>query len=67
VIDQVAATIGSLTSELTSIEAKADAAFYHILTADQQTKLNDSRGGFGAGPLGFGADGLRRGPPPAGR
>src|SRR5215471_3810033 len=31
-IDQVATTIGSLTSQQTSIEAKADAAFYLILT-----------------------------------
>jgi len=66
VIDQVAATIGSLTSQQTSIEAKADAAFYLILTADQQTKLNESRGR-GPGPGGFGFDGLGRGPRPAAR
>ena len=64
-IDQVATTIGSLTSQQTSIEAKADAAFYLILTPDQQTKLNSSRGGFGVGPGGFGPDGFGRGPRPA--
>lgn len=56
-IDAAAATIGTLTGQLVSIESKADAAFYAILTPDQQTKY-DSRphGGFGGGmgPRGFG-------------
>jgi Spy/CpxP family protein refolding chaperone len=55
-IDQTAATIGSLTSQLTSIEAKSEAAFYQILTPDQQTKFtqfeSQSHGGFGGGPMG---------------
>ena len=39
-IDQVAATIGTLEGQLTAINAKADAAFYAVLTADQQTKYD---------------------------
>ncbi len=38
-IDQAAAKIGDLTAQLTSLHAKAEAAFYQILTSDQQTKL----------------------------
>lgn len=56
-IDQAAATIGTLTAQLTASDAKADAAFYQILTPDQQTKFNQSPGpGFGGrgGPGGFG-------------
>jgi Spy/CpxP family protein refolding chaperone len=58
-IDTTANTIGTLTAQLTSIEAKADAAFYQILTPDQQTKLSQfesqGHGGFGGsmGPAGF--------------
>lgn len=53
-----ATQIGTLTTQLTEAQAKADAAFYLILTADQQTKftqlhLNGGGGGFG-GPRGFG-------------
>ena len=58
-IDQIALTIGNLTAQSTSIDAKANAAFYQILTPDQQTKFNQSHGGFGPGPGGFG--GRRRG------
>jgi Spy/CpxP family protein refolding chaperone len=47
-IDQLSATAGSLTGQITAIQSKADAAFYAILTADQRTKLNDlDAGGFG--------------------
>jgi Spy/CpxP family protein refolding chaperone len=55
-IDQASATIGNLTAQLTSIEAKADAAFYQILTPDQQTKLSLLKGRalFGGGPGGPG-------------
>jgi len=60
-IDQLATTIGSLEGQILSIQNKADAAFYGILTADQQSKLSQTSfpGGpeFGPGP-GFG------GPPP---
>ena len=50
-IDQIATTIGGLDAQQTSIEAKADAAFYQILTADQKTKFDS---GVGRGPGGFG-------------
>jgi Spy/CpxP family protein refolding chaperone len=58
-IDQTATTIGTLTAQMTSIEAKAQAAFYLILTPEQQTKLTqfESQGGHGfggaMGPAGF--------------
>lgn len=53
-IDAVANTIGTLTAQLTSIEAKAQAAFFQILTTDQQAKLAQMRPrgmhrGFGPG------------------
>ena len=38
-IDQASNTIGGLTAQLVSIQAKANAAFYQILTAEQQSKL----------------------------
>jgi Spy/CpxP family protein refolding chaperone len=40
-IDQVASVIAQNTAQVTSIKAKADAAFYQILTSDQQAKLSD--------------------------
>ena len=61
-IDQVASTMGQNAAQLTSIKAKADAAFYQILTSDQQTKLSDLESehlGLLDGPGGPG------GPPPA--
>ena len=65
-IDQLSTTIGNLTGQLTSGDAKANAAFYQMLTPDQQTKLNQLKsqrpgmfGGTGPGP---GAAGRR--PPP---
>ena len=60
-IDQVSITIGNLTAQSTSIDAKANAAFYQILTPDQQAKFNQSRGGFGPGPGPGGFGGRRRG------
>jgi len=60
-IDQAAAAIGTLTAQLSSSDAKADAAFYQILTADQQTKFAQTRsqgpGRFGPGGFGRGAGG----------
>jgi Spy/CpxP family protein refolding chaperone len=48
--------IGTLTGQMTANTAKGDAAFYGILTPDQQAKYNPT-GGFGgrafAGPGGF--------------
>jgi Spy/CpxP family protein refolding chaperone len=60
-IDQVSNSIAQSTAQLTSIRAKADAAFYQILTADQQAKLSELESermdGFrehgGPGPLGL--------------
>lgn len=64
-IDQLSRDIGAATTELTSIESKAQAAFYAILTADQQAKFDSMPGrgmgmggpmggpGMGAGPAGM--------------
>ncbi len=53
-IDSLSSQIGSLTGQITAIQSKADAAFYAILTAAQQTILNASGGfdghGGGGGP-----------------
>ena len=55
-IDQLASVIGTLTGQIIAIQNKADAAFYAILTADQQAKLNQTHfpggPGFGPGPGG---------------
>jgi len=62
-IDQLATTIGSLQAQIISIQNKADAAFYAILTSTQQTTLGQSTflngpGGRGPGPgPGFGPGG----------
>jgi Spy/CpxP family protein refolding chaperone len=40
-IDQVSAALGQSMAESTSIRAKADAAFFQILTSEQQSKLSD--------------------------
>jgi Spy/CpxP family protein refolding chaperone len=49
-IDTVAANIGLLTGQIQAIQGKANAAFYAILTADQQAKLDQiGFGGFGPG------------------
>jgi len=58
-IDQLSTAIGAVEGQILSIHSKADAAFYAILTSDQQTKL-DSLGGFGRGGFGPGPGG----PPP---
>ena len=52
-IDQLAAAMGTLSGQIIAIQNKADAAFYAILTPDQQTKLNTTGGmGGGMGPGG---------------
>lgn len=62
-IDQAAATIGNLTAQLTSAQAKAKMAFNQLLTPEQQNKLGQMEsqrphhrgpGGPGAGPGRFG-------------
>jgi Spy/CpxP family protein refolding chaperone len=40
-IDQVSSTMGQSAAQLTSIKAKADAAFYQILTPEQQGKVSE--------------------------
>lgn len=57
-IDQLSATIGGLMGQVTAIQSKAQAAFYAILTADQQAKLNQ------IGPMGMGPMMGPVGPPP---
>jgi Spy/CpxP family protein refolding chaperone len=49
-IDQLAATVGALTGQIAAIRAKADAAFYQILTADQQSKLTQFEADGPGGP-----------------
>ncbi|MFN7998919.1 MAG: Spy/CpxP family protein refolding chaperone [Bryobacteraceae bacterium] len=38
-IEQLSSTIGNLMGQMTAAEAKARAAFYQVLTPDQQSKL----------------------------
>lgn len=48
-IDSLAAQIGTIQGQLTAIDAKADAAFYALLTADQKTKYDTLNQGHGGG------------------
>jgi Spy/CpxP family protein refolding chaperone len=59
-IDRVSAALGQSTARSTSIRAKADAAFYQILTSEQQSKLSELEGEH-LGP--FGMPGGPPGPP----
>ncbi len=43
-IDQASTTIGGLTGQMISAHAKAQAAFYQILTPDQQSKVKQMDG-----------------------
>ncbi len=56
-----ATQIGTLTTQEVQAHATAQAAFYAILTADQQTKykqlMSAGPGGLGGGPRGFGGPG----------
>ncbi len=60
-IDQLSRDIGGATTDLTSVESKAQAAFYAILTPDQQAKYDSFAH---RGPGGPGGPGM--GPGPAG-
>jgi len=54
-IDQLAVSMGTLQGQLTSINAKAEAAFRALLTSDQQTSYDSmphGPGGPGPGPGG---------------
>lgn len=65
-IDRAAVTSGALQGQMMAIEAKAEASFYALLTAQQKTQY-DARpeggrgpgGGFGPGPAGMGRHGGR--------
>jgi Spy/CpxP family protein refolding chaperone len=61
-IDQLSNALGITSGQLMAIDAKAEAALYNILTADQKAKY-DQRGGFGfgggGGPMGPGGMGGR--------
>jgi len=59
-IDHVSAALGQSMARSTSIRAKADAAFYQILTSEQQSKLSELEGQH-VGP--FGMPGGPPGPP----
>ena len=66
-IAQLATTIGSLTGQLADVHNRAQAAFYAILTADQQAKMDQSAsGGRGPGMMGGGGmgHGMMGGGPP---
>jgi Spy/CpxP family protein refolding chaperone len=52
-ITQSATTIGNLTAQMVAAHAKAQAAFYQILTPDQQNKLSQLESE-GEGHFGFG-------------
>ena len=53
-IDTLSSAAGTLNGQLTAINSKAEAAFYAILTADQQTKLDSEPHRGPGGPGGFG-------------
>jgi Spy/CpxP family protein refolding chaperone len=40
-IDEISSTLAQSMAQLTSIKAKADAAFYQILSTEQQSKFSD--------------------------
>jgi Spy/CpxP family protein refolding chaperone len=61
-IDTLSAQLGSYSGQMTDIQSKAQAAFYAILTADQQTKYDSLHGAGGRG--GPGAMGAFRGARP---
>jgi Spy/CpxP family protein refolding chaperone len=58
-IDQSANTIGTLTGQLAASDGKANAAFYLILTPDQQTKLAALKSQHGGHGMFGGAQGFR--------
>lgn len=58
-IDQASATLGTLSGQLTAINAKADAAFYATLTPAQQTLYDARPHGGPGGPGGWGGFGPR--------
>ena len=65
-IGSAANSIGSLTAQEMTLQGKADAAFYAILTPDQKTKY-DQRGRGRMGPGGMGPGGMGPGGMGSGR
>jgi len=61
-IDQVSNILGQSMALVISIKAKADAAFYQVLTAEQQAKLSELE----SQHIGVGGPGGPGGPPPMG-
>ena len=51
-LDRLAAAVGAVQGQLAAIQAKAEAKFYALLTAEQKTKYDAfaSRDGAGGGP-----------------
>ena len=69
-IDGLASQIGIYEGQLIAIDSKAEAAFYAILTPDQQTKYDNMPGGGPGGRMGPGGPmgmGGRMGPAGRGR
>jgi Spy/CpxP family protein refolding chaperone len=69
-IDAAATAIGNFTAQQIANESKAHAAFYQILTPDQQAKFaqHADHAGFGRGAgIGFGSGPGRNGAPGRGR
>jgi Spy/CpxP family protein refolding chaperone len=62
-IDALATQTGTLTGQLIAIESKADAAFYALLTPDQQAKYDAMPRGVGFGGPGGGGPMGGFGPP----
>jgi Spy/CpxP family protein refolding chaperone len=59
-LETLAATIGTLHGQTTSIQAKAQSKFYALLTAEQKAKYDEMGGpGIGAGPRGMQGRGPR--------
>jgi hypothetical protein len=59
-IDTLSAQLGTYSAQISDITSKAQAAFYAILTADQQTKYDSLHGPGGFGGLGgFGGAAMR--------
>lgn len=56
-IEQAANSIGNLTAQMTAAHAKAQAAFYQILTPEQQAKMNDMEADHGGMHRRFGPGG----------
>jgi Spy/CpxP family protein refolding chaperone len=56
-IDAASSALGTQTGQLQAIQAKADAAFYNLLTADQKTKYDSAQE---RGPGRGGYPGMRR-------